>query len=78
MQSRSGNQPRRLYRRDGWLFGVCGGLAAYFGLSAGGLRLIALILMFCSLGTFLLIYFALVLIMKRAPREWDLQGERIK
>ena len=64
--------PGGLYRRNGWLFGVCGGLADYFGLRAGALRLILLISAFFTAGVTLLIYLALAMVMKRPP--FDSEG----
>jgi phage shock protein C len=74
---RSRTGPHGLYRRNGWLFGVCGGLADYFGLSAGGLRLVVLLLTLFGFGTPIIIYILLIFIMRPAPRHWDVQGERV-
>ena len=62
------SRPRLLQRSpDGWFFGVCGGLAEYFGFRAWAVRLIALISFFVFFPVPLLIYAMLVLIMRRAP-----------
>lgn len=59
---------RRLYRsrEDKVIGGVCGGLAEYFGLSSGGLR-IATLLMVVFLGLSLWVYIILWIIIPKHP-----------
>jgi phage shock protein PspC (stress-responsive transcriptional regulator) len=50
---------------DGKLFGVCGGLANYFGLDATLVRVIWILLVLCA-GTGILAYIILALLMPKA------------
>jgi phage shock protein PspC (stress-responsive transcriptional regulator) len=50
---------------DGKLFGVCGGLANYFGLDATLVRVIWLLLVLCA-GTGILAYIILAILMPKA------------
>jgi phage shock protein C len=77
MQS-GASTPPGLYRRDGWLFGVCGGIAQHWGFSAFWLRVVWLISIFFTGGTMALVYIVLVFVMKRPPRYWDVAGERVR
>ena len=59
---------QRLYRtRNGVLAGVCGGLADYFGLNRGLIRLATAILILFG-GLSLWVYIILWIIVPRAPR----------
>ena len=60
---------KRLYLSDTdrKLFGVCGGLAEYFGLDSTLVRLLW-VLAFFAFGTGLLAYLACALVMPRRPR----------
>lgn len=59
---------RRLYRsrEDRVIGGVCGGLAEYFGLNSGGLRIAALI-MIVFLGLSLWVYIILWVVIPKSP-----------
>jgi phage shock protein C len=60
---------RRLYRnpRRGWIAGVCAGLADYFGLSPGVVRLVMLVLLIAfTLPTFLA-YVIAAMVLERRP-----------
>ena len=73
---------KKLYRNpdDKFLFGVCGGLGAYFGISSNLTRIIVFILFFGSLGTFLLVYSIMVIMVPEAntPSEkLEMNGEPV-
>jgi len=53
----------RKSRTDKMIAGVCGGLAEYLGWDSTIVRIIFLILVFSSVGTMVLFYFILALIM---------------
>lgn len=60
---------RRLYRdpRRGWIAGVCAGLADYFGLSPGVVRLVMVVLLIAfTLPTFLA-YVIAAMVLERRP-----------
>jgi len=60
------NRPYR--SRDGWIFGVCAGLANYWGVNAAGLRFIAFIaLFFTGFWPMVIAYIIAAFIMKPAP-----------
>lgn len=61
--------PKRLYKdnKNGKIFGVCSGLADYFGVDVTLIRLVALVLIFMSAGTAILAYFAAALVMPEKP-----------
>ena len=61
----SNPNPQGLVRQNGILFGVCGGIAARYGISPFIVRLLFLILIFPA-GLGLLPYFILVLLMPKA------------
>jgi phage shock protein C len=60
---------RRLYRnpRRGWVAGVCAGLADYFGLSPGLVRLVTLVLMIAFTLPALLAYGIAAMVLERRP-----------
>ena len=60
---------KKLYRSniDKRLCGVCGGIAEYFELDPTIIRLIWVLLTFCSFGTALLAYFICALIVPPQP-----------
>jgi len=65
-------QQKRLFksRTDKKLFGVCGGIAKYFGISATMVRLIFAVAFFLSYaGPALIIYFGLAIALKKEPIE---------
>jgi phage shock protein C len=67
---------RRLYRnpRRGWIAGVCAGLAEYFGISAGLVRLLTVIsLIVFTLPTFFA-YLIAAMVLERRPE--NLQASR--
>lgn len=53
----------RKSRTDKMIAGVCGGIADYLGWDSTIIRIIFLILVFSSVGTMVLFYFILALIM---------------
>lgn len=62
------NENKRLLRtRDGLIAGVCGGIAAFFGLDATLVRLLTLLLIFFG-GLSLWVYIILWLIIPKAPK----------
>lgn len=62
---------KKLYksRTDKKIAGVCGGLAKYFGISAGVIRALFIITLFAGGGTSLLIYIALAIALDKEPPE---------
>lgn len=56
-------------RSDRKIFGVCGGLAKYFGISATALRIFFVLALFLSANTFLLVYLALAIIIPKEPEK---------
>ena len=54
-------------RSDRKIFGVCGGLSKYFGISATALRVFFVLALFLSANTFLLVYLALAMIIPKEP-----------
>ncbi len=60
---------KRLYRsrQNKMLCGVCGGIGEYINLDPTIVRLLAVILAFCSFGTALLVYFIMAIVMPDAP-----------
>jgi len=60
---------RRLYRsrQDRMLFGVCGGLAQYFGVESTLLRILVLVAAIFSAGSVLLVYLIAALVIPREP-----------
>jgi phage shock protein C len=60
---------RRLYRnpKRGWIAGVCAGLADYFGLSPGLVRLVTLVLMIAFTLPTLLAYVIAAMVLQRRP-----------
>lgn len=63
-------QPRRLYRsrRDNVIGGVCGGLAAYFGIDATAIRLLTFFLIFLG-GLSLWVYIIAWIVLPMEPVE---------
>lgn len=64
-----GQGPKRLYRSssDRMLSGVCGGLAAYFGVDPTLVRIAAVVLLFVSGGTAGLAYIVAMFIVPKEP-----------
>ena len=60
---------KKLYRsnENSRIAGVCGGIAEYFGVSAALLRLLVVILAFCSFGTTAVVYLIAAVIIPKAP-----------
>lgn len=65
------NTYQKLYksRSDKKIFGVCGGLANYLGMSSTVLRIIFVAALFLSANTFLLVYLALGIIIPKEPKD---------
>ncbi|MFU8811332.1 MAG: PspC domain-containing protein [Balneolaceae bacterium] len=57
-------------RDDKWLFGVCGGIASYTGMSSTLVRALFLGAFFLGYGSPLIFYIVLGLIMPKQPIEW--------
>ncbi len=73
---------KKLYRNpeNRVISGVCGGLATYFGIDVSLIRLLFVLCLFLSFGTFLLIYFILWVITPEAKTITDkiqMQGEPV-
>jgi phage shock protein C len=66
-----GPGPTGLYRdpANGRIAGVCAGLANYFGVSVGGIRLAAIILAFVFFGPVALGYILLAVLLPRRPAQ---------
>jgi len=67
---RRGIDPKRLYRdpRNGWIAGVCAGIADYLSISTGVVRLLAIMLaMFGAAPLVLTVYIVLVFVLPRRP-----------
>jgi Putative stress-responsive transcriptional regulator len=64
---------RKLYcsRTDKRLTGLCGGIAAWLGVSSTMVRLATVIAALCSFGTVLLIYILCSLVVPTEPRSFD-------
>ncbi len=60
---------RGLYRdrENGWVFGVCAGLADRFDLSVAGVRVVALISLFVFFWATVLVYLAAALLIREKP-----------
>lgn len=65
----SGPRPNRLYRNTekGVIFGVCAGLADYFGISRFIVRIVAVIALFMFTAPVVFCYFMAALLISRAP-----------
>jgi phage shock protein C len=68
---------RRLYRnpRRGWVAGVCAGIADYFGLSAGLVRLLTMVLLIAFTLPTLLAYVIAALVLERRPEAMQASRE---
>ena len=68
---------RRLYRnpRRGWVAGVCAGIADYFGLSAGLVRLLTVVLLIAFTLPTLLAYVIAALVLERRPEAMQASRE---
>jgi phage shock protein C len=68
---------RRLYRnpRRGWIAGVCAGLADYFGLSAGLVRLVTLICLIAFTLPTLVAYVIAAMVLERRPEAMQASRE---
>jgi phage shock protein C len=60
---------RGLYRdrENGWIFGVCAGLAEFFNFRTGTVRLIAVICLLLLFWPTVLVYFGAVLLFREKP-----------
>jgi phage shock protein C len=71
--SRPATRKRLLRDREkGRLFGVCAGLADYFGLDLGLTRIVTFVALLLFTPAMLLIYFALVLLLSVKPRSEEI------
>jgi phage shock protein C len=68
---------RRLYRnpKRGWVAGVCAGLADYFGLSAGLVRLVTLICLIAFTLPTLVAYVIAAMVLERRPEAMQASRE---
>ena len=68
---------RRLYRnpRRGWVAGVCAGIADYFGLSAGLVRLLTVVLLIAFTLPTLFAYVIAALVLERRPEAMQASRE---
>ena len=75
-ETRSEPSWRRLYRnpRRGWIAGVCAGLADYFGLTRGVVRVLALICLVAFTLPTLVAYLIAAVVLERRPE--TMQGTR--
>lgn len=66
-------RPRGLYRdrENGWIFGVCAGIADYFDINAAIVRLVAVVLLFLLFWPTVLVYIAASLLFKAKPLTWS-------
>ncbi|MEQ8355644.1 MAG: envelope stress response membrane protein PspC [Kiloniellaceae bacterium] len=78
-QHNGGPRPSRLYRNTerGRIFGVCAGLADYFGISPFIVRIVAVIALFMFPPPTLVCYFLAALLIDRAP-EYHYQSDAEK
>ncbi|AIQ11879.1 PspC domain-containing protein [Paenibacillus durus] len=67
---------KKLYRseRDKKFSGLCGGLAEWLGIDSTLIRLIAVIVAICSVGTFILFYLIASLIVPSDPTGGFMDG----
>jgi phage shock protein PspC (stress-responsive transcriptional regulator) len=67
---------RKLYRstHDRMLFGVCGGLAEYFGVEATLLRILLVVIAVFSAGSIVFVYLVAALIIPKKPHYLDYGG----
>jgi phage shock protein C len=80
--SQGGDMENKLYRsnKDRMLFGVCGGLAKYFGIDSSLMRIIVVLLAIVTVGVGVLIYLIMAFIVplegstKTTPREIVLEN----
>lgn len=68
-----GRRTHGLYRdrENGWLFGVCAGIADYFDVSPGIVRLIAVVALFLFFWPTVLVYAAATLLFRTKPLTWS-------
>lgn len=66
-------RPRGFYRdrENGWIFGVCAGLADHFDVSAGVVRLVAVVSLFLFFWPTVLAYAAATLLFRTKPLTWS-------
>lgn len=80
MANEQNPSPTRLYRdsEHGKIFGVCAGVADYFGFRRSRVRL-ATVLLFCFMPMTILVYLVLAFLLPRKPRELykDKQDEQM-
>ncbi|USG99275.1 PspC domain-containing protein [Thermococcus argininiproducens] len=72
---------KKLYRsrKNRMLFGVCGGLAEYFNVDPTLVRILFIILLIGSVGTAVLLYLLLAVVMPEEPKEGGEEvGKEIK
>lgn len=64
------DSPRKLYRSrsDNMLFGVCGGIAEYFGWDTTLVRLVTVVLTVLGAGSLILIYLLAAIIVPLEPK----------
>jgi phage shock protein C len=65
--SLNSNQKLFRSRTDKYIYGVCGGLSKYFGISSTAIRIIFLAALFLGYGSFFLVYIAMAIVMPKEP-----------
>lgn len=60
---------RKLYRSrtNRWIFGVCGGLAEFFGIDPTVVRLVFVVGALLGFGSFILIYLVMFFVVREEP-----------
>lgn len=67
-----GDRPRGLYRdrENGWLFGVCAGIADYCDVGVAVVRLIVVVALYLFFWPTVLVYAAAALLFRTKPLTW--------
>ena len=73
MSSHDYGATRGLYRdrENGWIFGVCAGLADYLNFRTGTVRIIAVICLIVFFWPTIVVYMAATLLFKTKPLTWS-------
>ncbi|MBQ8727773.1 MAG: PspC domain-containing protein [Oscillospiraceae bacterium] len=66
---------KKLYcsRKNKMICGVCGGIGEFINLDPTIVRLIYILLMFCSFGTLVLAYFIMAIVIPAAPETEEIE-----
>ena len=70
---------KKLYcsRNNRMVCGVCGGIGEFINLDPTIVRLIYILLMFCSFGTLVLAYFIMAIVMPTAPETEEIEIKNV-